>query len=42
VNTVLVVTPDDTLRTRLVAALGDHSVFVAQSDVEALKATSKP
>jgi len=37
VNTVLVVTPDDTLRTRLVAALGDHSVFVAQSDVEALK-----
>ena len=36
-NTVLVVTSDDALRARLVAALGDHSVFVAQSDAEALK-----
>jgi len=37
VNTVLIVTPDDALRGRLVAALGGHSVFVAQSDSEALK-----
>ena len=36
-NTVLIVTPDDALRTRLVSALGDHSVFVAQTDPEALK-----
>ena len=36
-NTVLVVAPDEALRTRLVAALGDHSVFTAQSDAEALK-----
>jgi PAS domain S-box-containing protein len=35
--TVLVVVPDEALRARLVAALGDHSVFVAQSDIEALK-----
>ena len=36
-NTVLIVTTDDTLRGRLVSALGDHSVFVAQSDPDALK-----
>jgi PAS domain S-box-containing protein len=36
-NTILVVAPDEALRARLVAALGDHSVFVAQSDIEALK-----
>jgi PAS domain S-box-containing protein len=36
-NTVLVVAPDEALRARLIAALGDHSVFVAQSDIEALK-----
>src|SRR5437879_7089851 len=36
-NTVLIVTPDEPLRTRLVAGLADHSVFVAQSDPEALK-----
>ena len=36
-NTVLVVVPDETLRTRLVSGMRDHSVFVAQSDAEALK-----
>ena len=36
-NTVLVVAPDEALRARLVTALGDHSVFAAQSDAEALK-----
>ena len=36
-TTVLVVASDEALRARLVAALGDHSVFVAQSDTEALK-----
>src|SRR2546428_603340 len=35
--TVLVVASDEALRARLVAALGDHSVFVAQSDTDALK-----
>ena len=33
-NTILIVTADDALRGRLVSALGDHSVFVAQSDPE--------
>src|SRR5207249_8946782 len=37
VNTILIVTADDALRGRLVSALGDHSVFVAQTDPEALK-----
>ena len=36
-TTVLVVASDEALRARLVAALGDHSVFVAQSDTDALK-----
>ena len=36
-NTVLVVVPDEGLRTRLVSGMRDHSVFVAQSDAEALK-----
>ena len=36
-NTVLLVTPDDALRTRLLAALDDYSAFVAQNDTEALK-----
>ena len=36
-NTVLVVVPDEALRTRLVSGLRDHSVFVAQNDAEALK-----
>jgi signal transduction histidine kinase len=36
-NTVLVVVPDEALRARVVTALGDHSVFLAQSDAEALK-----
>src|SRR3989442_154039 len=36
-NTVLIISPDEPLRTRLVAGLADHSVFVAQSDPEALK-----
>ena len=36
-NTVLVVVPDEALRTRLVSGMRDHSVFVAQSDAEALK-----
>src|SRR5881628_219722 len=35
--TVLVVASDEALRARLVAALGDHSVFVAQGDTDALK-----
>jgi len=36
-NTVLVVVPEEALRARLLAGLRDHSVFVAQSDAEALK-----
>jgi signal transduction histidine kinase len=36
-NTVLVVVPDEALRTRLISGMRDHSVFVAQSDAEALK-----
>ena len=36
-NTILVVVPDDALRARLISGMRDHSVFVAQSDVEALK-----
>src|SRR3989449_8778712 len=36
-TTVLVVASDEALRARLVAALGDHSVFVALGDTEALK-----
>jgi len=36
-TTVLVVASDEALRARLVPALADHSVFVAQSDTEALK-----
>src|SRR6267142_2055114 len=36
-NTVLVVVPEEALRVRLLAGLRDHSVFVAQSDTEALK-----
>src|SRR5207253_721055 len=37
VNTVLVVTHDDALRTSLLGALDDYSAFIAQSDTEALK-----
>jgi len=37
VNTVLVVTHDDALRTSLLGALDDYSTFIAQSDTEALK-----
>src|SRR5438094_3077821 len=37
VNTVLVVTHDDALRTNLLGALTDYSAFIAQSDTEALK-----
>jgi PAS domain S-box-containing protein len=37
VNTVLLVSPDEALRSRLLAALGDYSVFVAQTDAEAFK-----
>jgi PAS domain S-box-containing protein len=37
VKTVLVVTPDDTVRTRLVRALAPYSSFVAASDAEAVK-----
>src|SRR2546426_11787024 len=37
VNTVLVVTHDDALRTNLLGALDDYSAFIAQSDAEALK-----
>jgi signal transduction histidine kinase len=36
-NTVLVVVPDEALRARLISGMRDHSVFVAQSDAEALK-----
>lgn len=36
-NTVLLVTPDDALRARLLDALDDYSAFIAQSDAEALK-----
>jgi len=36
-NTILVVTSDDALRARLMVALGDHSVFTAPNDAEALK-----
>jgi signal transduction histidine kinase len=36
-NAILLIAPDETLRARLLAPLGDHSVFVAQSDSEALK-----
>ncbi|MEK7715806.1 MAG: hypothetical protein AAB387_10165, partial [candidate division NC10 bacterium] len=36
-NTVLLVTPDDALRARLLDALDDSSAFIAQSDAEALK-----
>ncbi len=36
-NTILLVTPDDGLRTRLLAALDDYSAFIAQNDTEALK-----
>ena len=36
-NAVLLVTPDDALRTRIRAALDDYSVFVAQGDADALK-----
>jgi signal transduction histidine kinase len=36
-NTVLVVVPDEALRSRLISGMRDHSVFVAQSDAEALK-----
>src|SRR5205823_7419085 len=37
VNTVLLVTPDDALRTRLLGTLEDYSAFIAQSDAEAFK-----
>jgi PAS domain S-box-containing protein len=37
VNTVLLVTPDETLRARLLQALDDCSAFLAQNDAEALK-----
>ena len=36
-NTILVVTSDDALRARLMVALGEHSVFTAPNDTEALK-----
>jgi PAS domain S-box-containing protein len=36
-NTVLVVVPDEALRTRLISGMRDHSVFLAPSDAEALK-----
>ena len=36
-NTVLVVVPDEAVRTRLISGMRDHSVFVAQNDAEALK-----
>jgi len=36
-NTVLVVTHDDALRTRLLGALDDYSAFIAQSDADAMK-----
>jgi PAS domain S-box-containing protein len=37
VNTVLVVTPDDGLRTRLLRGLGGFTIFEAPSDSEAIK-----
>jgi nitrogen-specific signal transduction histidine kinase len=37
VNTVLLITPGDALRARLLGALDDYSAFIAQSDAEALK-----
>jgi len=37
VNTVLIVTPDDALRTRLLRGLGGFTIFEAPSDVEAVK-----
>src|SRR5947208_4685509 len=37
VNTVLVVTPDDALRTRLLRGLGGFTIFEAPSDNEAIK-----
>jgi PAS domain S-box-containing protein len=37
VNTILLVTPDDALRNRLLGTLEDYSAFIAQSDAEALK-----
>ena len=36
-NTILIVTPDDALRARLMVTLGEHSVFTAPNDAEALK-----
>src|SRR5262245_1056229 len=36
-NTVLVVVPDEAIRTRRIAGMRDHSVFVAQNDADALK-----
>ena len=36
-NTVLIVTPDDALRTRLLRGLGGFTIFEAPSDVEAVK-----
>src|SRR5258705_2590150 len=36
-SAVVVVLPEEALRARLLAGLRDHSVFVAQSDAEALK-----
>jgi len=37
VNTVLIVTPDDALRTRLLRGLGGFTIFEAPSDSEAVK-----
>jgi len=37
VNTVLIVTPDDALRTRLLRGLGGFTIFEAPSDAEAVK-----
>jgi two-component system, NtrC family, sensor histidine kinase AtoS len=37
VNTVLIVTPDDTLRTRLLRGLGGFTIFEVPSDAEAVK-----
>lgn len=36
-NTVLLVTPDDALRARLLDELEDYSAFIAQNDTDALK-----
>jgi nitrogen-specific signal transduction histidine kinase len=36
-NTVLVVTPDEALRARLLRSLGEYSVFEAHTDADALK-----